>query len=116
MPIWEYAGNRIEVDEEGYLVRFEDWSEEVACGLAEKEGISASCPLTEERMAILRFMRDYFKKFDAFPMIPKVCRNRPARKLHLRPVHGPPPGLEDRRPSETNHRGFCLYQTSDLRV
>ncbi len=75
MPIWEYAGNKIELDEEGYLLHFEDWSETVACGLAEREGISTSCPLTEERMAILRFMRDYFKKFDAFPMIQKVCRN-----------------------------------------
>ena len=75
MPIWEYAGNKIEVDEEGYMIRFEDWNEKVACGLAEREGIATSCPLTEKRMAILRFLRDYFKKFDAFPMITKVCKN-----------------------------------------
>ncbi len=75
MPTWEYAGKKIELDEEGYLVRFEDWSEEVACALAEREGVSTTCPLTEERMAILRFMRDYFKKFDAFPMIQRVCKN-----------------------------------------
>jgi len=75
MPILERAGKKIALDEEGYLVRFEDWSEEVACALAEREGISTTCPLTEERMAILRFMRDYFKKFDAFPMIQKVCKN-----------------------------------------
>jgi len=39
MPIWEYAASQVELDEEGYLVRFEDWNEKVACGLAEKEGI-----------------------------------------------------------------------------
>jgi TusE/DsrC/DsvC family sulfur relay protein len=75
MPVLEYAGNRVEVDEEGYLVRFEDWSERIACALAEREGIASPCPLTEERMAIPRFMRDYFKKFDSFPMIQKVCKN-----------------------------------------
>ncbi len=75
MPVIEYAGIRVEVDEEGYLVRFEDWNERVACGLAEREGIAGSCPLTEERMAILKFMRDYYQKFDSFPMIREVCRN-----------------------------------------
>ena len=75
MPIWEYAGNRVEVDEEGYLVRFEDWNERVACLLAEREGIADSCPLTEERMAILKFMREYYRKFDSFPVIQKVCKN-----------------------------------------
>ncbi len=71
----EIAGIRVEVDEEGYLIHFGDWNEQVACALAEREGIHTSCPLTEERMAILRFMREYFKRFDAFPMIQKVCKN-----------------------------------------
>ncbi len=75
MAMIEIAGIRAEVDEEGYLIHFEDWNEQVACALAEREGILTSCPLTEERMAILRFMRDYFKKFDAFPMIQKVCKD-----------------------------------------
>ncbi|NWF53353.1 MAG: TusE/DsrC/DsvC family sulfur relay protein [Syntrophaceae bacterium] len=75
MPFWEYAGTRVEVDGEGYLVRFEDWNEKIACGLAEREGIADSCPLTPERMAILRFMRDYFQKFDSFPLVQRVCKN-----------------------------------------
>jgi TusE/DsrC/DsvC family sulfur relay protein len=75
MAIFEYAGNRVEVDEEGYLLRFEDWNEEVACGLAEREGILDRCPLTKERMDILHFLRDYYRKFQAFPMVRAVCRN-----------------------------------------
>jgi len=75
MPIFEYGGNRVEVDGEGYLVRAEDWSERIACGLAEREGILDSCPLTAERMEILRFLRDYYRRFQAFPMVRAVCRN-----------------------------------------
>jgi TusE/DsrC/DsvC family sulfur relay protein len=71
----EYAGRRVEVDEEGYLVRFEDWNEKVACALAEREGVSGHCPLTEERLNILVFMREYYRKFNAFPIVPAVCKN-----------------------------------------
>ena len=70
-----YAGQSIEVDEEGYLVNFEDWNEKVACALAEREGILDQCPLTEERMSILRFLRDYYKKFNSFPIVQAVCKN-----------------------------------------
>ena len=63
MPFLEYGAGQVEVDEEGYLVRFEDWNEKVACALAEQEGIWDQCPLTRERMDILIFLRDYYKKF-----------------------------------------------------
>lgn len=75
MAFLEHAGIRVEVDQEGYLIRFEDWSEKIACALAEQEGVGNTCPLTEERMAILRFMREYYQKFNAFPMVPAVCKN-----------------------------------------
>ena len=38
MPAFEYEGLQIEVDDEGYLLRFNDWKEKVACGLAEARG------------------------------------------------------------------------------
>jgi TusE/DsrC/DsvC family sulfur relay protein len=75
MAFLEHAGIRVEVDQEGYLVRFEDWDEKIACALADKEGVGNTCPLTEERMAILRFMRDYYITFGSFPMVPAVCKN-----------------------------------------
>jgi TusE/DsrC/DsvC family sulfur relay protein len=71
----EHAGIRVEVDEEGYLVHFEDWDEKIACAMADKEGIGKTCPLTEERMAILKFMRDYYIRLDSFPMVSAVCKN-----------------------------------------
>ncbi len=75
MPVLEYGGIQVEVDGEGYLVRFEDWNEKIACALAEKEGILGQCPLTKERMDILLFLRDYYQKFESFPMVRAVCRN-----------------------------------------
>ena len=44
MPTCEYEGLKIEVDEEGYLLNFDDWNEKVACALAEREGVSQDCP------------------------------------------------------------------------
>ena len=75
MAFLEYAERRVEVDEEGYLVRFGDWNEKVACALAEGEGVLNQCPLTEERLNILKFMREYYKKFNSFPIVPAVCKN-----------------------------------------
>jgi tRNA 2-thiouridine synthesizing protein E len=75
MPKLEYAGIRVEVDEEGYLVNFDDWNEKVACALAEREGILDRCPLTEERMIILKFLRGYYKNFNSFPIVQAVCKN-----------------------------------------
>ena len=82
------AGARAEVDEEGYLVNFEDWNEQVACALAEREGISTTCPLTEERMAILRFIRN---KRWSLQAVPEAVPERPFlhRKQHLKALSLP---------------------------
>lgn len=75
MPVIYHSGMKINIDDEGYLVNFDDWDEEVACALADREGVSEECPLTKERMDILKFIRDYYKKFDAFPVVRHVCKN-----------------------------------------
>ncbi len=75
MPTIEIGGKQIQVDEEGYLVNAEDWNEQVACALADKEGVSKTCPITKEKMEILRFMREYYNKFQAFPVPRGVCMN-----------------------------------------
>jgi tRNA 2-thiouridine synthesizing protein E len=75
MPTFEYSGIQIQVDDEGYLVNFDDWNEKVACALAEREGILNQCPLTEERMSILKFLRGYYKNFNSFPIVQAVCKN-----------------------------------------
>jgi len=72
MPVIEYSGVKFEVDDEGYLVSPDDWNETVACALAEREGIEE---LTKERMEIIKFIRDYYRKFNHVPMLRSVCKN-----------------------------------------
>jgi len=73
MPVIEVEGRKTELDDEGYLVNFEDWCEKVACALADREGVSKTCPLTEEKMEILKFVREYYKKLNAFPIPTSMC-------------------------------------------
>lgn len=72
MPFIEVSGKRVEIDEEGYLKNFDDWSEAVACAIAEREGVEE---LTKERMEIIRFIRDYYRQYNFFPILNAVCKN-----------------------------------------
>lgn len=72
MTILEYGEVKVNLDDEGYLENFDDWSEKVACGLAEKEGIEE---LTKDRMEIIKFMRDYYKQYNFFPILGSVCKH-----------------------------------------
>lgn len=72
MPEIELDGRKIAVDEQGYLVRLEDWDEEVARALAKKEGINEIPP---DMLDALKFMRGYYRQYNFFPIIRAVCKN-----------------------------------------
>lgn len=72
MKVIEYAGLKIKIDDEGYLMDYNDWNEKAACALAEREGIEE---LTEDRLEILRFIRKYYKDFGSYPVFGSVCLN-----------------------------------------
>ena len=72
MPALEGSGLKINVDDEGYLLNYEDWNEEVACAIAEAEDVKE---LTKDRMDIIKFMRDYYKTYNFFPILGAVCKN-----------------------------------------
>jgi TusE/DsrC/DsvC family sulfur relay protein len=86
MPVLQYAGKKIEVDDEGFLRNMNDWDDKVACALAEKEGIDE---LTPQRMEIIRFLREYYKKYDHFPILNAVCLNvgQPNQCLNDKFIH-----------------------------
>jgi tRNA 2-thiouridine synthesizing protein E len=73
MATFKYKGKEIRLDEEGYLEKFEDWDETVACALADSEGVSRECPLGEQQMEILKFIRQYYKRFGSAPVARAVC-------------------------------------------
>lgn len=60
------------IDEEGFLVNMEDWDEGIATILARREGIN---DLTDDKLEIIKFLRDYYRKFNAFPILNFVCKN-----------------------------------------
>ena len=62
----------IHIDEDGFLSAGENWNEDVAKLLAEHEGIHQ---LDDEKMKIVRFMRDYYFKHHNFPILGNVCKN-----------------------------------------
>ncbi len=65
------AKNKIlDVDDDGFLNRADDWDEEVAAVLARQEGIPE---LTKSKLDILVFLREYHRKFASFPILKYVC-------------------------------------------
>ncbi|TAL24956.1 MAG: TusE/DsrC/DsvC family sulfur relay protein [Nitrospirae bacterium] len=68
----EYKGIEIKLDDDGYLLNSDDWNEGVACALAETENVEE---LTKDRMDIIKFMREYYKVHNAFPILRAVCKN-----------------------------------------
>jgi TusE/DsrC/DsvC family sulfur relay protein len=71
MPVLEYKEKKINVDDEGYLVNLDDWDEGVARALAAREGIDE---LADDRIAILKFIREYYKTYNFFPILNAICK------------------------------------------
>ena len=65
MPFLEVAGQQYEVDEDGFLVDWQVWKEDVAQKMANDDGLT----LTSEHWEIIKFLREYFMKFQIAPMI-----------------------------------------------
>jgi TusE/DsrC/DsvC family sulfur relay protein len=65
MPFIEFEGKQYEVDEDGYLMDWQAWQEGMAQLMASQDGIT----LTQEHWDIIKFLREYFIKFQIAPMI-----------------------------------------------
>lgn len=62
----------VALDEEGYLKDINDWNEKVAQMIALKEGLGI---LTKDQLEIVRFINEYYKKYNYFPVLNFVCKN-----------------------------------------
>lgn len=63
------AGNPVEVNEEGFLVDPDSWTEEMAPQLASQVGIDE---LTEDHWKVIRFMREDYKETGKVPSIRRI--------------------------------------------
>ena len=57
MPVIEIAGKQINVNEEGFLTKYEEWDEEVAKTLA----MQLEVEMTPKHWEIIKFLREDFK-------------------------------------------------------
>jgi TusE/DsrC/DsvC family sulfur relay protein len=77
MPVLDYTeskegAKRGAIDEDGCLVNMDDWDESVARVLAERMGFGE---LTGDKIEILKFIREYYRKYNFFPILRAVCKN-----------------------------------------
>ncbi|WP_353684655.1 TusE/DsrC/DsvC family sulfur relay protein [Thermodesulfovibrio sp. 3907-1M] len=59
-------------DEEGYLKNINDWNEKVAQAIALREGLGI---LSKDQLEIVKFINEYYKKYNYFPVLNAVCKN-----------------------------------------
>ncbi len=71
MPTFEFKELKIEVDEDGFIQKPEEWNEEVAEALASTEDVQ---DMTENHWKVIYYLRDYYKKYGIAPMIRKLCK------------------------------------------
>jgi len=61
------AGREVQLNNKGFLARFEDWDNDLAYAMAEEEGLT----LTECHWTVIEFLREYYA-FHEIPPSPKV--------------------------------------------
>ena len=88
----EVEGKTYELNEEGFLVHPEEWTEAVAVALARaEEGLDQ---LSKEHWAVINFIRGYFLENNLAPMVRKVCQTTglPLRQIYELFPSGPAKG------------------------
>ena len=66
MTIDTIAGTQIELDDEGFLVDPSQWNEDIAIGLARREGIDT---LTDRHWQVVHFMRSEYEAKGTGPTV-----------------------------------------------
>ena len=64
-----YAGKIVEVNDEGFLLNPDDWTEEMAPELAKEVGIDS---LNETHWKVIRFLREDFKEKGQIPSLRRI--------------------------------------------
>ena len=88
MDLLEWATGSVELDDEGCLKDFNQWSVEAARALAERDGIE----LSEEHLEVIQVIQTFYRKHNVAPMLTIVCKEcgKPYKQLHQ--LFGKQPG------------------------
>ena len=58
MPTATIAGHEVQINEEGFLTEYDEWSEDIATELAANIGVE----MTDDHWAVIKWLRDDFKE------------------------------------------------------
>ena len=91
MPMRDFEGTQLEVDEDGFIQDPQVWTEVVAKVLAGDEEVES---LTDDHWKIVNYIRDYYLKFGIAPMIRKLCKETgfPLKEIYEMFPSGPAKG------------------------
>jgi tRNA 2-thiouridine synthesizing protein E len=78
----------VELDDDGYLQDFSQWSTEVAQWLAQRNGIE----LTEEHLKVIGVIQEYYRKHEVGPMLTLVSKECGKSYKQLHTLFGKQPG------------------------
>ncbi len=73
MPFIEFDGRQLEVNEEGFLARPEEWNEEIAAFLARKEENIEE--MSGDHWAVVNYIREFYLENGVAPMVRKICKS-----------------------------------------
>lgn len=66
MPLKEYAGKKIELDDDGFVVNVSDWNEDIAKAIAAENSLDQ---LNEQHWQVINFMRKKFTEDGDTPSV-----------------------------------------------
>ena len=73
MPEIDVDGKTYELNEDGFLLKPDEWNETVALALAKaEEGLD---DLTDEHWKVIHYIRGYYLEKNLAPMVRNVCKN-----------------------------------------
>ncbi len=77
----EIAGKTVEFDEDGYMIDYTQWTENIARELAREEGIDE---LNDRHFVVINFMRKEFEEKGTGPSIRKLTKQSgvPTKELY----------------------------------
>jgi len=86
MPVLEYTDGKIQLDDEGFLENPDDGTKGCLCFGGKRRYRRTY----QDRMDIIRFLRDHYRKYNFFPVLKFDLQERPsAEGMHERAVHDP---------------------------
>ena len=88
MSVREVAGQPVEFDDEGYMLKASDWDADVAAALAEEIGIN---PLTERHWEVINFCRSDSQANGDAPTLRRITKvaGVPTKELYQLFPKGP---------------------------